>query len=371
MRKMKTGIVCKNFPPATFEGGISHYSRLLADNLSSLGQQIYALTSTEFTVLVRQPKSSFDVRIIPIKGPWNHKSVNKIRETAKKKKFDAVILQYSPASFKKSFRIAWALMPFPCQKITAFHTLWGSGLDRVIGILMLFGNSKIIATNSEVMSLLEKHLPIFLKKTYWIPIGSNILPMNNDMNMPVSVDPLICYFGMLYPGKGLDLILDTLVELKNRGRRFRFKFIGGGMLEHERYESAFRRQIEGRGLGEYVELTGLIPAEDVSWNLAKSRIVFLPYENGLSDRRGSFMAAIAHRKAILTTPPIVDMPFLKNGVNVMWPLYNSLQSYVDTLEKLLNDDKLIERLQEGARKLSHHFRWERIAAEHDLVIRRG
>jgi len=368
---MKIGIVCQNFPPSTFEGGISHYSKLLADNLSALGHQIYALTSTEFTSPVRQPNSSLDVRIITIKGPWNHKSAKIIRKIVTENRLDAVILQYSPASFKTSFRIAWALMHFPYQKITAFHTLWGGGLDRLLGILMLFGNSKIIATNSEIMNLLERHLSFFLKKTYWIPIGSNILPIEQDTSIPDSNKPLICYFGMLYPGKGLDLILDTLTELKKRGRRFHFKFLGGGMLDHERYESDFRKQIEARGISENVEHTGLIPAEDISLYLTKSRILFLPYESGLSDRRGSFMAAIAHGKAVLTTPPIVDMPFLKNGVNVMWPSIFSLQGYADAMEKLLDDDMLIATLQEGARKLSRHFRWDKIAAEHDLAIRQG
>jgi len=85
------------------------------------------------------------------------------------------------------------------------------------------------------------------------------------------------------------------------------------MLDHAGYERDFRKQIEEAGLSENVEHTGLIPAEDVSRYLTKSRMVFLPYERGLSDRRSSLMTAIAHGKAILTTPPVVDMPFLKVG----------------------------------------------------------
>lgn len=365
---MKIGIVCQNFPPASFEGGISHYSDLLANSLIVRGHEVWALTSSEFTRVPNKPRCLHGIEIIIIKGPWNHATVSKIEEIATDKRLDSVILQYSPASFKKSFRIMWAITPFSSQKITAFHTLWGKGLDRILGLFMLIGSKKIIATNSEIMTLLENHLSFLLKKTYWIPIGSNILPSNNQKQQKQFVSPLISYFGMLYPGKGLDLILDTLEKLRRRGNRFSFKFIGGGMLDFKLYEEDFHKKIESRNLADNVKHLGLIPPKEVSEWLTRSRFLFLPYERGLSDRRGSFMAAIVHGKAVLTSPPAVEMPFFRKGINVLWPDEPSLDGYVELVERLLSDDELISRLEQGAQELAGNFQWEEIAAEYELAL---
>lgn len=365
---MKIGIVCQNYPPATFEGGVSHYSRLLAEHLLPGGNEVCALTSTEFAKPSESPSDAEGVEIVEIRGPWNHLSVFEIRRKIKERRLDAVVLQYSPASFARSFRITWALTRFPCKKITAFHTLWGAGLDRLVGLLMLLGNDATIATNSEIMFLLEKYLPCFLKKTCWIPIGSNIAPQPAPTDSTVGPEPLLSYFGMLYRGKGLDIILAVLAELKSRGHSFRFKFIGGGMLDHDDYEEAFQRKIERSGLKGSVEHLGVLPEQEVSYWLNKSRFVFLPYDGGLSDRRGTLMAALVHGKAVLTSPPAVAMAFVKNGHNLLWPTDTSVTGYADLFEALLADDSMVARLEEGARRLSRHFSWDRIAFEHERVF---
>lgn len=366
---MRIGIICQNYPPATFEGGISHYSRLLAEGLYERGHDVYALTSTEFTKPKSGQVSSDIVNTIRIRGPWQHQTVREIKAIVKDKELEAIILQFSPASFHPSFRIAWALTCFSCQKITAFHTLWGRGLDRILGILMLLGSQKIIATNSEIMFLLERHLPHFLPKTYWIPIGSNILPtpQAGAVEDPLSRS-VISYFGMLYSGKGLDLILDCLQKLKKRHHSFTFKFIGGGMLNQEECEANFRKDISKRNLQNDVEHLGLVSDKEVSYWLYRSRFVFLPYDRGFSDRRGTLMAAIAHGKAVLTSPPVVRMPCFKNGVNICWPEKHTIGDYLELMERLLCDDELIESLESGARRLSSFSDWRQIASDYELVL---
>jgi glycosyltransferase involved in cell wall biosynthesis len=366
---MRVGLVCQNFPPATFEGGISHYSHHLAKALSKLSHKVIAITSTEFTKSAKDRGKVPPLPIRLVQGPWNRVSIGEIRSIAHADQLDALILQYSPASFKLSFRLAWALSRFPCQKVTAFHTLWGGGIDRAVGLSLLMGSDKIIATNSEIMTLLERHLPFFLRKTYWIPIGSNILPPERNLaRIAGAGDPVFSYFGMLYPGKGLSVILSTLEGLKRRGCEFRFKFVGGGMLDAQNYEARFREEIAEKGLAGAAEHLGLLPDQDVSAWLATSRFVFLPYEMGLSDRRGSFMAAIAHGKAVLTSPPAVHMPYLKNGINALWPRRPTPERYADEAERLLKDDDLIRRLEGGARKLARQFQWNRIAEDHLLAL---
>ena len=365
---MNIAIVCPNFPPANFEGGISHYSARLAENLLYRGHNVYAFAASEFAPSKVDLKEDTDVEIIRFPGPWNHCTIDSIKTIAKEKKIDALILQYAPAVYKNSFRVKWALGRFSCQKITAFHTMWGKKIDQLLCLLILWGSSKVIATNSEIMSILTKHLPFFLNKTYWIPIASAIEPRSQQAELDRPSLPIISYFGMLYPGKGLYLILDVLEELIKRGHHFAFKFIGGWIIYHKSYEATFRNDIKARNLNGTVETLGMIPARDVSTWLNKSRFVFLPYDSGLSDRRSSFMTALVHGKAILTSPPIVEMPFFKNGVNVLWPDEPTVQNYTQLIEQLLENDNLIWSLEKGAQKLSLDFNWKKIAADYESTL---
>jgi glycosyltransferase involved in cell wall biosynthesis len=367
---MKIGLVCQNYPPASFEGGISHYSAHLARNLNHLGHTVLAFTSTEFLKPTHGSEVASGVRIAPVKGPWDKVSVATIKKIAADQKLDALVLQYSPVSYRRSFRLAWAATRFPCLETIAFHTLWGSGVDRFIAFLLLLGCDKIIATNSEILYLLEKYLPCFLRKTCWIPIGSNILPSGlQDQEQYSDVDGLFSFFGMLYSGKGLNLIVDVLETLKRQGHRFAFKLIGGGgMSEHQQYEKDIGCIVREKKLTDRVELLGRLSEGEVSAWLDQSRFIFLPYESGLSDRRGTLMAAMAHGKAVLTSPPAVPMHFFKNGANVIWPAETSVSAYVNLIEKLLKDDALTTRLGQGAAELAADFSWERITAAHELIL---
>jgi glycosyltransferase involved in cell wall biosynthesis len=220
------------------------------------------------------------------------------------------------------------------------------------------------------MAILERHIPFLLEKTYWIPIGSNILvcPELNVEKTPSL--PIVTYFGMIYPNKGVEMILDVLEAVMRKGLRFTFKFIGGGIIYHSSYHTDFLSKLHKRRLVGVVDYLGLLPAEDVSRWLLASRFVFLPFDRGLSDRRGSFMAALAHGKPILTAPPVVPMPFIKNGIHALWPEEPTVSSYAELFIKLLTDDELHSRLEQGASRLSPNFTWERIASELDQVLRK-
>jgi glycosyltransferase involved in cell wall biosynthesis len=365
---MRIGIICPNFPPAAFEGGIAHYSEILALQLSRRGHQVNAIGSTEFA---RDPESvhlNRKIKMIRVAGPWDWRSVFKIRKLSEDLELDCLILQFSPALYKRSFRLMWAITSFRCEKITSFHTLWGKSLDRLFGILFLLGSKKIIATNSEIVSILERRLPFLLKKTYWIPIGSNIVSRHPLTPEKPDAVPTISYFGMLYPGKGLELILDVLAALKARGYRFNFKFIGGAFQDLEHYEAEFRKKIESKALDDCVEHLGQVDDDVVSNWLNKSRFIFLPYTSGLSDRRGSFMAAIAHRRAVLTSAPVVPMQSIKNRQNALWPEEYTVGAFTKLAGRLLSDDNMIADLERGATKLSSFFDWTKIAFEYECAL---
>ncbi|RUA15170.1 MAG: hypothetical protein DSY55_06825, partial [Clostridia bacterium] len=85
-------------------------------------------------------------------------------------------------------------------------------------------------------------------------------------------------------------------------------------------------------------------------------------QDGASYRRGSFMAALEHGMAIVTTPPVVPYPDLIEGETVLMAPPDDVRAMSDAVERVLLDGALKRRLGEHAQALSRKFGWDAIAA---------
>ena len=80
------------------------------------------------------------------------------------------------------------------------------------------------------------------------------------------------------------------------------------------------------------------------------------------------MAAIAHGKAVLTSPPALEMPFFKNRINVLWPNTPTVAAYTNLAEMLIEKTELLKTIEIGAKELSAQFTWKNIARDHEIVL---
>jgi glycosyltransferase involved in cell wall biosynthesis len=80
----------------------------------------------------------------------------------------------------------------------------------------------------------------------------------------------------------------------------------------------------------------------------------LPFRDGASYRRSSLMAAIQQGCAIVTTAPTVPIYTFQHGDNI-WLVPPTDAPALTQALKSLTDPALRQRLQEGARTLTHTF----------------
>ena len=113
--------------------------------------------------------------------------------------------------------------------------------------------------------------------------------------------------------------------------------------------------------------TGYLEPPGVSASFAAADICVLPYRDGASFRRGSFMAALAHGMPIVSTHPQVALPELVHGENVWLCPPRDAEALSEALVRLAADDLLRQRLGAGALALSKQFDWRLIAA-HTLEV---
>ena len=105
-------------------------------------------------------------------------------------------------------------------------------------------------------------------------------------------------------------------------------------------------------------------------------VIALPYRDGVSVRRGSLMAALAHGCAIITTNPQVDTPELVGNRHVRLVPAESPTALALAIEDLAKNPELRADMGRNAAKLAADYSWEAIAARtaafyQDLIDQAG
>jgi len=129
-------------------------------------------------------------------------------------------------------------------------------------------------------------------------------------------------------------------------------------------------------LVDHIKWTGFVDSQAVSGHLLAADQIALPYRDGVSFRRGSLMAALAHGCAIITTHPEMDTPELLEDKHVRMIPAESPTALALAMEDLAENPELCVELGRNAAKLAAEFSWEAIAARtaafyQDLIDQAG
>jgi glycosyltransferase involved in cell wall biosynthesis len=389
---MRIGLITGEYPP--MQGGVGAFSRELASALVQQGHRLYILTD------VRASDSAEPgIEIEGIRGGWNRASLIQARRWARSNRLDMINIQYEAAAFQMAPLVHWLptllrraslLNPLSISRegrlcrqviVTTFHDLLvpylfpKAGRLRYRALLMLArGSDGIIVTNrQDEQQLGAEHRIKHLRR---IPIGTNVraqTPRDYDkdawrsrLDVPTGAI-LVGYFGFLNASKGIETLLEGFAKAIAQDMNAYLLMIGGRTGSSDPTNVAYARQIdtmiEHLGIQDRIRWTGFTDDAEVSGHLYACDVLALPYRDGVSFRRGSFMAAIAHGCAIITTEPQVPLPELQDGVNVRLIPPDSPDAMAAAIRTLAADPDLRSRLQANARSLSGCFTWEQIAAK--------
>ena len=372
-------LVTGEYPP--MQGGVADYTRELARAFVRAGREVGVLTSTQAV----PPMEDAGVALFPHIDRWGWGLWDALDAFTADWQPDVVHFQYQTAAYGMHPAVnLWAWRPWSQRPraVTAvtFHDLlppylfpkahW-LGLRRWVTHTLARTLDIAITTNPEDTAQLRSIRPDVIE----IPIGSNIPdapPEDLDRvrwrarwGVPEDAD-VICYFGFLNASKGGDMLVDVLKTLVEEGRNAHLLMIGGRVGASDPTNRAYLEQVEARiaasGMAHRVHWTGHIPAQQVSAAFHISDVCLLPYRDGASYRRGSFMAALEHGMAIVTTPPAVPYPDLKDGETLLYAPSDDVQSMASVVARALADEALRRRLGRRAKALSRRFGWDAIAA---------
>ena len=380
-------LVTGEYPP--MEGGVADFTRILGEEMAAQGAEVHVLTSR-----AGHGRSGSPAKVHATVARWGWRALRAaLRDLSAEIHPDVINVQYQTAAYGMHPAVnALPLFVPGVPVVTTFHDLLVPYLFPKAGALRWWANlalagrsDAVIVTNVQDQECLEEYA--WLQGTHLIPIGSNVPcspPAGYDaaawrQSRGLSPDALLlCYFGFLNASKGGEELVEALRRLVSEGHDAHLLMIGGAVGASDPTNAAYlegvRALIDRLGLAQRVVWTGYLGDPEVSARFMASDLCVLPYRDGVSYRRGSFMAALAHGMPIVTTEPQVAQPWLAHGENVWLVRPRDSAALAAGCAELAVSPELRRRLAQGAAELHTHFSWPEIAARtlevlHDVAAR--
>lgn len=394
--------VTGEYPP--MQGGVGAYTSELARALLESGTQVTVLTSRpsdeelvtqsdRLLAAAQLPNDSIEQADeafldIPVHREikrWGPRIFSQIMDKAKSVRADWIHIQYQTAAYGMNPAINFAPRRWANQGFTnvawTYHDLLvpylfpkaGSRLRRWVTEQAAKTAQLTIVTNEgDHLRLLEKSL-----SAEKVVIGSNIRgyaltaderAARRAMRGYTDKDLVMAYFGFLNRSKGGLTLIHTLHRLQRDRPSAKLMMIGEKVGASDPTNYAYLREVENLvdqlGLRDSIQWTGHQAEAEVAADLNACDILFMPYEDGASLRRGTLMAGLANGCAIVTTQPSEPLPELEDGAQLLYVPPRDARAAALMIKHLADNVALAGQLRRRARRRSRHFHWDVIAEQH-------
>ncbi len=266
--------------------------------------------------------------------------------------------------------------------VTMFHTverLKGQQYDAAVS---LTGMSAVraeqegrIASTVDCVTVATQHEAEQLRKLYCLPSSHlRLIPCGVDLALftPGSKDerraarqhispdglPTLLFVGRLDPIKGIDLLLESVARMQTRAR---LVVVGGNPQEGDPEVERLHALAESLGIGERVDFPGAVPHPGLStyYRGADALVVTSRYES---------FGLVAVEALACGTPVVAarvgGLPsIVRDGENGLLVPWRCAGAFAESLDLLLSDRELRERLRLRARPSVERFDWRRIGDE--------
>ncbi|WP_281511417.1 glycosyltransferase family 1 protein [Alistipes finegoldii] len=209
-----------------------------------------------------------------------------------------IIMQYPTQGY------GWSLVPhilclyfswFSRKKfIVVMHEFSQLSFKARLAGIMLMSANKIIFTNEFEKGYVHRRLCVPLKKCGVVKIISNIsvAPKIKDWQ-DRHID--IAYFGHIRPNKGLEDFFRVADDILKKCK-VKVCLIGQLLPEFATYFESLCRKYPDIN----IEIRHNLSDYEVADSLNDTKVAFLPFPDGLSERRGSFLAAISNGAVVVS-----------------------------------------------------------------------
>jgi polysaccharide biosynthesis protein PslF len=391
---VKVLVISAAFPP--MQAGEATNAFHLCQHLADRGLDVHVLTSVGHG-------ADLDPRftVHPLMRHWSWAEVPRLRRFLRRCAPDVVYVMYLGWTYNFQFMSTFiptiAKQVFPAVPvITRFENVGGAGpqansllsrlirkavatLDRRGGIDYQFGtllrdSDTIVLLSGGHEALLTRSLKDVGRKCVLIPPPANMCMSVDDSrtrNRGRQVlgaqpgDYLLAYIGFVYPGKGIETLLQAFQQLTRELSNIRLAIIGGSLArefpDQPNYLETLQALAIELGIDQQVVWTGeyLWNDDSASVYLRAADLCVLPFDTGVKLNNSSFSSAAAHGLPIVTTQgPSLEPQFLHRE-NVFLCAPASPDGMADAIREVMDDERLREKLRAGSLRLAEDwYSWQ-------------
>jgi glycosyltransferase involved in cell wall biosynthesis len=312
--------------------GIYSYSRDLVQALAKLDVEVYVVRLPRFGL--KPPEILVDVA-----------------ERVPFDKVDLIHVQHEYGLFQQfSNEFYLALKQLQKPIVTTMHAVGNWEVDGLVSAV----SKKVIVHNKYCLKRFS------FSNTVVIPHGATLVESTgrDEAKKSWGIDPkipIVGYLGFITNYKGLETLIEAMVEVKNAGL-----LIGGGWhLESitpyiNRLKENSLKMLQNR-----CRWIGFVPDERLKD--AYGAMDLFVYPSRFATESGALITALSYGKAVIASNL---PPFREKEKDKALITFKSIADLTSKIQKLLKDETVRHELEEGARQYAEKTSWSKIAEQH-------
>lgn len=258
--------------------------------------------------------------------------------------------------------------------VTTLHTVLSNPVPKVLEMVRELAerSERIMVMNPLANQILRHDYQVSPRKLAFIHHGAPaplVAPRAQvKARLEVEGRKVMCTFGLVGPGKGLDHAIAALPQLIGRHPEVIYLIVGethpgaqvGGVDD---YRAGLTRLIHDLGVQDHVRFVNhYLTKEEIVSYLAATDIYITPYLNPHQICSGTLAYAVAAGKAIVSTP-YLHARFLLNHERGLLADFSSPESIAHAVERVLDAPELQAQLEARTRAYGQRLLWPEVGAQ--------
>ncbi|HXZ90496.1 MAG TPA: CBS domain-containing protein [Candidatus Dormibacteraeota bacterium] len=359
------------YPPR--ECGIATYTKHLVDATSAFCTDV---VSSPLVVAINDRGGHYDyeVRVQSQIEDNNVRSYEKVAEYLNDSDIHVVNLQHEYGIFGGEWGEYVIELVQRIEKpiVTTLHTVLEEPVLKAKTILdNVLEHSDFVTVMARVgIGILEQQYGSYADKIRYIPHGCPNVPQletaMTKQRLGLGDHLVLSTFGLLSRGKGIEYVVEALPQIKMEHPDILYLIIGETHPEVRKHEGENYRQsllnlVESLGLQENVGFVNRFLTENELINYLQATDVYVvPYPNREQISSGTLAYALSTGKAIVTTPFLHAQEVISHGAALGCDFKNP-QSIAESVNMLLKDNQIRQRLSRAAYDYSRAMIWPNVA----------